>query len=165
MVKARAIDKGEKSRRRTKASSIIDMEEAQRTRRQLSYATKKGYVSVRESENWAQDLPDDQPVPKEKRKRLLTGKRILCLGIVIATIALISFPIFKVHGLRQEEAEAIKTLNAKEEKKERLERELSMVTDPKYIETQARETLRMIKAGETLYIFETEKGAVADASA
>jgi cell division protein FtsB len=62
-----------------------------------------------------------------------------------------------VFDLKAEEKKANEELKAKKLEKERVEREFSVVTNPEYVENQARELLRMIKAGEMLYVFETEE--------
>ena len=80
------------------------------------------------------------------------------LSVFLAGLAVVlyyGFSVFQVES-EQERVEAEKAALLAE--KAKLEEELRHVTDPTYIEQQARTELRMIRPGELLYVL-PEKGS------
>lgn len=75
---------------------------------------------------------------------------ILCAAIVLA------FSVLNVISLKREQHEVMKQAEALQQEKAQLEKELSEINDPKNIEEQARDQLRLIMPGETLYMFPEE---------
>ena len=86
---------------------------------------------------------------------------MLYLTVFLAGLAVVlyyGYSVFQVES-EQERAEAEKAALMAE--KARLEEEVRHVTDPSYIEQQARAELRMIRPGEILYVL-PEKGSKED---
>jgi cell division protein FtsB len=97
-----------------------------------------------------------RPAPKSAKPKP-KGRRLIFLGVIAVILAVVLYSGFTVYNLKAEEKAAKEQLEEKKSEKERVERELSVVTNPEYVENQARELLRMIKAGEMLYVFESEE--------
>jgi cell division protein FtsB len=129
-------------------SRVIDIEEAQRLRRErraAAVAGRKKAVTTREAE----------PESAAEVARVGNGaaRRLIYLLIALVMLGLICMAGLRILDLKAEVADAERKLALNTEEKARLEKELAMLNDPTYIEAQAREHLRMIKNGETLYVF------------
>lgn len=86
---------------------------------------------------------------KKKRTRKL---RSLYLIVFLAGLAVVLYYAYSVFQVESEQQRAEEEKAALQAEKARLEEELKHVTDPSYIEQQARTELRMIRPGEILYI-------------
>ena len=93
---------------------------------------------------------------KPERKRV--GKlRIFYLTVFLAGLAVVLYYGYSVFQVESEQARVEAEKAALVAEKAKLEEELKHVTDPTYIEQQARTELRMIRPGEILYVL-PEKG-------
>ena len=129
--------------REFKDNQIIDMEAARRERgerRKLSAAEKS-----QKTKHDCQE-PSRRQVIKNLRRRIVYGVIFIVIG------AIIGVSVYNVISLKMEETAAQAKLDALEAEKRVLEEELSFVDREEYIEQQAREQLRMILPGETLYV-------------
>jgi cell division protein DivIC len=103
--------------------------------------------------------PIQQKIDSEDTRRKNTKnnrRRYLTALIFLVIFTIIGFAMVNIVSLKMQEAEAA-TLNQKLlQERERLKAELALVDNPLYIEQQARMKLRMIKPGETLYVFPDE---------
>lgn len=86
---------------------------------------------------------------KKKRTRKL---RSIYLIVFLAGLAVVIYYAYSVFQVQSEQQRAEEEKTALQAEKARLEEELKYVTDPSYIEQQARTELRMIRPGEILYI-------------
>jgi cell division protein FtsB len=136
-----------KKRLSSHPSRILDIEEAQEIRREKR---REALDSRRKRVK-----TDTAAALAAERKSFVTGKRLVYCAVVLVILSLVAVSGINVVNLKAEAAAANKNLAAREAQKARLTKELSLVDDPAYIEAQAREKLRMIKSGETLYVFET----------
>ena len=76
------------------------------------------------------------------------------IGLVIVLIlGLFSFSIFNIFSLQREQPDAEAQKRELIEEKEQLEKELEEVNDLSNVEEQARDQLRLIKPGETIFLF------------
>ena len=76
------------------------------------------------------------------------------IGLVIVLIlGLFSFSIFNIFSLKREQYDAEAQKRELIEEKEQLEKELDEVNDLSNVEEQARDQLRLIKPGETIFLF------------
>ena len=125
----------------------------------------------RNREETNRKVVDISSVREEKestnKKANRSGKRhfiyALAFTVILAIVGLTAYKLVTLH-VAAEAANA--RLEALEAERQRLAEELEMVNDPKYIEQKAREELRMIMPGETLYVVdmpeeeeETEEGS------
>ncbi len=129
--------------REFKSNQVIDMEAARRERRerrQLAAASKQQKMK--------------QPRQELSRRQVVKNwrRRIVYIGIFIIIGVIIGVSAYNVISLKAEEAAARAQLEALEQEKRTLEEELSIVDSKEYIEQKAREDLRMILPGETLYV-------------
>lgn len=129
-------------------ANVIDIEEAQRIRRERrAAAVKSRRVKVR----------NEHKMAERSRKSFIAGKRLLYLIFVVLCIIIAVIAVSHISALQSEKADANNALQQKMDQQVRLESELSVIANPEYIEEQARERLRMIKKGETLYVFDADK--------
>ncbi len=129
--------------REFKNNQVIDMEAARRERgerRKLAVA-EKSQRAKRDCQE-----PSRRKVIKNLQRRIVYGLVFIVIGVIIGV------SVYNVISLKMEEAAAQAQLEALEAEKTVLEEELSYVDSEEYIEQQAREQLRMILPGETLYV-------------
>ena len=82
------------------------------------------------------------------------ARRRIMIGLVIVLIlGLFSFSIFNIFSLKREQHDAEAQKRELIEEKEQLEKELEEVNDLSNVEEQARDQLRLIKPGETIFLF------------
>lgn len=68
-------------------------------------------------------------------------------------IAAMSFSIINIISLKKEQYDVQKQQEELKKEKKQLEKELDNINDPENLEEQARNQLRLVKPGETLYMF------------
>jgi len=132
--------------------SVIDIEEAQRIRRERR-------AEIMESSKYRKRRKHAEAMASARaaRKSFTSGRRLLFLLIAIFIACIVIIAGSRINSLQQKQAEAHRDYKMKTEQRDRLENELAAVNDPEYIEAQARERLHMIKRGEILYIIENDK--------
>ena len=85
------------------------------------------------------------------------NRRRLMIGLIVVLIGgLILLSLLNIISLKKEQHDVKAQREAYEEEKERLAKELEKTNDLTNIEEQARDQLRLIKKGETIYIFPDE---------
>jgi len=133
-----------KSRSRAyKSRNVIDMEKAREERREKrALATMKRV----EKETPAEAAVSTRRTAKRNRRRLVYLVVFIVIAILIVTTA------FNIITLKMEQAKARDELLQLNEMKARLQEEISHIDSEEYIEQQARQQLKMIFPGETLYI-------------
>lgn len=87
---------------------------------------------------------------QKNRRRLLTGLIVVCI------IAVVSFSVINIISLKKEQHDVLAQQEQLEKEKKQLQKELDNINDPENLEEQARNQLRLIKPGETLYMFPDE---------
>jgi cell division protein FtsB len=93
---------------------------------------------------------------KRARRSFITGRRLVFFAIAVTIAVLVAVPLREIQELRREADAAKSELQLKEEQKANLEAELAKLHDPKYIEQQARDRLRMVKKDEIIYIYKNK---------
>lgn len=97
---------------------------------------------------------------ERKRKKKAAGINIVQLFIIIIVLgiavfvgvrAVTTYRIMSDYKKVQEENQRLKA------EKKSLEEELKHVNEPEYVEQQARQQLKMVKPGETMYILPKEE--------
>lgn len=76
--------------------------------------------------------------------------------ITLCIIATIGFSVFNVISLKLEQRDVYKQHRELLDEKKQLENELDNINDPENLEEQARNQLRLVKPGETIYLFPDE---------
>ena len=95
----------------------------------------------------------EPPAPSTRRKSKNTRRRVLYLAIIMIILVVVSIQGIKINSLVQEK-ESLKQIQLDLIKeKAKFEEELTNVNSTEYVEQQAREQLKLIMPGETLYIF------------
>lgn len=85
------------------------------------------------------------------------NRRRLTIGLIVVLVGgLIALSLINVISLKKEQHDVKEQREAYEQEKERLAKELEKTNDLSNIEEQARDQLRLIKKGETIYIFPDE---------
>lgn len=131
-------------------SQVIDMEEARRKRLEKRRAEReKEEAKARSSER--QRTRGKMAIRRSRNRRRLTA------GIIVVIIGgIIGLALFNIVSLKKEQHEAEQQQQELKAEKERLQKELDESNDITNVEEQAREQLRLIKKGETIYIFPDE---------
>ncbi len=123
---------------------VIDIETARRERQQR----------IKQSEDTKE--PSRRQAAKNIRQRVLFS-----LALLLVVLAIV-FSSHNIVALKIERAAALSQLQSLEKEKESLKDELEKVDGREYVEQQAREQLRMILPGETLYIFKENGNEATD---
>jgi len=139
--------------RRTKASQIIQMEEAQKRRKEKRAELAKQEKVIRRRER-AQE--------KANRPKMTTGKKLAVCGALVVAVLLFLSSGYRIIDLNLNKAVYEKEYEEKLAEKTRLEKALSLVDDPEYVEQQARTRFKMLREGEILYVFPEAKGPEAN---
>jgi cell division protein DivIC len=134
--------------REFKNNTVIDIQVAREERRlkRVQAGAKKTQKEKRPREELSR-----RKTVKILRRRLIYG------GIFILIAVIIGLSVYNLVFLKLEEARAEAQLEALQQEKSELEEELAHVDSHEYIEQQAREELRMILPGETLYVLKKEE--------
>ena len=127
--------------------TAMEIDEAQRVRREKRDVSSSARMIKRKA-------AQEKEAEENSRKAFVTGRRLGVFVVVVVIVALIGVSGKSIMTLNETAVAAEKAYVEKEEEKARLDAEYSMINDPEYIESQARERLKMIKPGEKMYIFE-----------
>lgn len=128
-------------------SQVIDMEQARKQRlekRRAEKAKEEAKVKAAARQNTR---------GKMAIRRNRTRRRIMIGLIVVLVLGLFSFSIFNIFSLKKEQHEAEAQKKELMEEKKQLEKELQEVNDLSNVEEQARNQLKLIKPGETIFLF------------
>ena len=99
----------------------------------------------------------DRTEASVKRKKKQHHRRLgLYALVIIVLLAVVGLLAHNAIQLKVEESQLKSKINELEKKKAELKEEKKAVSDPDYIEQQARKQLKMIKPGEILYILPEE---------
>ncbi|MDR0851559.1 MAG: septum formation initiator family protein [Clostridiales Family XIII bacterium] len=137
---------------------VIDIEEAQRLRRKKREAAVSK-MKVRAAAEAA--LETEIETPKSGVRFFAFVKGVILFAAAIVFIVFVLVSTVNLINLSKEAEQAQITLAEVEAEKAQVAKQLTLVNDPAFIEEQARQQLRMIRPGETLYVF----GAPDDESA
>lgn len=127
---------------------VIDIEAARQKRKERRELSAAGRALKQTEEE-----PTRRRSIKNLRRRIIYGLALIAVAVIIGT------SVFNVISLKMEEAHAKAELSALKAEKKALQEELSVVDSKEYIEQQAREQLRMIQPGETLYVLKKREKA------
>ena len=138
-------------RRRSKEfknnSQVIDMEQARRQRLEKRRAERE------KEEAKAKESARQKTRGKMAIRRNRNRRRLMIGIVVMVIIGLISFTVINIISLKKEQHDMKEQKQELQDEKEQLEKELEQANDLKNLEEQARDQLRLIKPGETIYIF------------
>lgn len=133
--------------REFKDNRVIDIETARAERRER----RRLAAESRLEKKLPRHKPSQRHIIRSLRRRLIYGTIIIAIGIIIGAA------VYNIISLKAEQADAMKKLSSLEAEKKALEEELSIVDSKEYIEQQAREQLKMILPGETLYVLRAKE--------
>ena len=94
---------------------------------------------------------------RRRKKRQDLKIRLIRLAIVFVIVLMLGLSVRNVIVLRQEQRDLEKANAELAAKKIELQQELKNVNNKNYIEEQARQQLKLIKPGETLFVLGDEK--------
>ena len=138
--------KKRRSRQFKKSSRVINMEEARQQRLQKRQ-------TAREEAERERTASDERRI---RRKRALRKKqsfrRILVGLIIVVMLGCLCASITGIVMLKKEQHEVLKKQEQLKEEKAKLKEDLKNINDKESIEEQAREKLKLVKPGETIYI-------------
>ena len=134
---------------RSKASQIIEIEEAQKRRKEKrSEFIKQEKVQKRR----------EKSLEKANRPKMSRVKKLMVCGVLVIAFLVFVFNGYRIIDLNLDKAVYEKEYGEKLAEKTRLEKELSLVDDPAYVEQQARNRFHMLREGEILYVFPEKEG-------
>ena len=136
-------------KRRSGTSHIIEIEEAQKRRKEKRAELIKQEKALRRREK-AQE--------KASRPKMTFGKKLTVCGVLLIAILIFIFNGYRIVDLNLNKAVYEKEYEEKLAEKTRLEKELGLIDDPEYIEQQARNRFYMLREGEILYVFPEKEG-------
>ncbi len=125
-------------------SQVIDIEEARRKRQEKR---QKQQSRSRQQEATVQKRAVKSRVKAGRRK-----KHITYAVVIFCIIAAIGVSAINIISLKAEYKEALEVKNQLTEQKKAMEQQLKDSVKDKYIEEEARQQLRMVKPGETVFI-------------
>ena len=140
------MKKKRRSRQFKNSSRVIDMDEARHQRRQ------RRQEQLKEVEMMADAITER----RLRRKRALRKKQSIRRIIMVAAAALMAIAIgaslVNVIVLQKQKHDLNETQQQLIDERKALTEELKHITDEETLEDEAREKLRLIKPGETIYI-------------
>lgn len=138
--------KKRRSRQFKESSKIIDMDEARRARRERRSAAKEAEESERTASYERKIRRKRALRKKQARRRIVVA--IVAIGLVIVLCA----SVVNIVKLKKEQHDVKAKQEQLKEEQEQLEKELGNINDDESIEDKAREKLKLVKPGETIYI-------------
>ena len=158
-------------RRRAKTSQSNDVPEALERRRANTRRNGSRIIEIEEAQKRRQEKRAEQ-VKQEKvqrrreklqaranRPKMSRSKKMMICGILLIAALIFFYNGYHAIDLNLNKNVYEKKYEEKLAEKTRLEKELSLVDDPQYVEQQARDRFHMLRDGEILYVF-PEKEAV-----
>lgn len=144
------MGKKRRSREFKNNSQVIDMDEARKKR-----LAKRREEKAREEER-ARRHARQSTAGKMAIRRQKTRRRILIGLIVVCIIGAMSLSLINIISMKKEQSDVLVQQEQLKREKSSLEKELENISDSDNLEEQARNQLRLIKPGETLYMFSDE---------
>jgi len=86
------------------------------------------------------------------------AKKLAFCGVLVISVLVFILNGYRIIDLNLNKAVYEKEYEEKLAEKVRLEKELSLIDDPEYIEQQARNRFHMLREGEILYVFPEKEG-------
>ena len=171
-----------KKRRSSKfkdSSTVIDMDQARQERQERHEKRSREKRAREEREQKKKELRDEAQPTRTKRsvgrvtnagprpgasgqrldrrkmtlRRRKRNRQLIFVGVVIALVVLVGFSLGNIIMLKHDLHVAKKEQAEYEEEKAQLEKDVEEMDDLQNLEEQARNQMRLIKPGETLYIF------------
>lgn len=134
-----------RSREFKKNSDIIDIEEAR--------AQRKAKREKQEKQTAKKRLEENRGNLSARRRAKQKRFRAVCIAVMLVVSGMLVYSIFNIVSLKMEERSVIEKNEKLLKKKAELQKKLKKIKDSKYVENQAREQLKLIMPGETLYVF------------
>ena len=144
------MGKKRRSREFRNNSQVIDMDEA-RKKRQAKRREEKAREEEKARKYARQHTAGKMAIRRQKRRRkILTG--LIIVGIIRA----MSLSLVNIITLKKEQHDVLAEQEQLKQQKQELQKELENISDSENIEEQARNQLRLIRPGETLYMLPDE---------
>lgn len=140
-----------KNRRSTEfrnSSRVIDMEEARKKRQEKRQAERE--KEERKAKRALKEQSRGKTAIRKKRNR----RRVIIAAVVVLIFTVIGFYVYNIVSLKMEQQDVENQRTELEAEKKQLEKQLKDVKDKENLEEQARSQLRLIKPGESLYLFD-----------
>ena len=130
--------------RRNSASHIIEIEEAQKRRKEK----REELIKQEKIQKRRAKAKEKASIPK-----MSAEKKFALWGVLAIAILIFISSGYRIVDLNLNKAVYEKTYEEKLAEKARLEKELSLIDDPEYVQQQARNRFNMLREGEILYVF------------
>ncbi|MCI2061552.1 MAG: septum formation initiator family protein [Eubacteriaceae bacterium] len=132
-----------------KKNGVVDLREYRKDRERQSREERRA-----QKETPAEETPVAAKHAKKKRvSRKMSGRRALVYAVVICILAcMVGYSTYNIYKAETEKNSLIAEQQKLTKEKKELREELKKVNDPDYIEEEARDKLKMVMPGETLYV-------------
>ncbi|MDR0887044.1 MAG: septum formation initiator family protein [Clostridiales Family XIII bacterium] len=117
-----------------------------------------------EKENEKEKINASTHKRNKKRRRAQWRRRAMIVCAIIIAVVLLALSGTKIVRLMLERSATEEDVKGLESEKKELELEFKHIDDKEFFEQEARERLRMIRNGETLYLFDNIDHDKEDAS-
>lgn len=124
------------------------MEEARKKRQEKRQAERE--KEERKAKRALKEQSRGKTAIRKKRNR----RRVIIAAVVVLIFTVIGFYVYNIVSLKMEQQDVENQRTELEAEKKQLEKQLKDVKDKENLEEQARSQLRLIKPGESLYLFD-----------
>lgn len=146
--------KPSRSREFRKNSQVIDMAEERELRRERR-------AQKRIEEEQQQRLEEEKKLSARKKKQR-RNRSLVYIALILVIVGLLAYSAADIVSLKLEQRELLKKNQELKEIKEAKQNELENSEEDAYVEQKARETLKLIKPGETLYVLPPVENATTE---
>ncbi len=141
--------KPSRSREFRRNKKVIDITEERELRR-------KRRAEKRIEEEERQRLEKEKKLSNRQKKQR-KNRRLVHFLATLLIVGLLAYSAIDIVSLRMQQKEVLKQNEELKKEKEEKENELKNAEDEEYVRQKARETLKLIMPGETLYVVPTEE--------
>lgn len=139
------------------SSKVIDMEQARKERQERLEKRRKARPP--REQTYKKEVGESPPTSaRQSRRRTMLrrrkqGRKLLTIAVCAGLIILMSFSVGHILVLKHDLHQAQNQQEEYLEEKKQMEKDMEQIDDLDRLEEQARDQMRLIMPGETLYIF------------
>lgn len=128
-------------------SRVIDMDEARRQRQEKRQA-EQARKEEKEIRAKKRNTRGKRAIRKSRRR-----KSLIRIAVVAGILLVVFLLVVNIITLKKEQHDVMKEHDRLKEQKEELQQEIKDAGNAENVEDEARDQLRLVKPGETLYLF------------
>lgn len=128
-------------------SRVIDMDEARRQRQEKRQA-EQARKEEKETRAKKRNTRGKRAIRRSKRR-----KSLIRIAVVVGILLVVFLLVVNIITLKKEQHDVLEEHDRLKEQKEELQQEIKDAGNAENVEDEARDQLRLVKPGETLYLF------------